>query len=116
MTPSVGPDAERELTDGAVYYAREAKNADLGLAFIVEFERALEKQAPLPSAPISLQHHLRRHWRRTAGYCACPSSAQARLLDRSQVNSVSAGSKKEDSLPTGHPVERLHGLGANVPH
>ena len=42
MTPSVGSDAERELTDGAVYYAREAKNADLGLAFIVEFERALK--------------------------------------------------------------------------
>src|SRR5438552_16646619 len=48
MTPSVGPDAGRELTDGAVCYAREAKNADLGLAFIVEFERALELLCAYP--------------------------------------------------------------------
>jgi plasmid stabilization system protein ParE len=48
MTPSVGPDAERELTDGAVYYAREAKNADLGLAFIAEFERALDLLCAYP--------------------------------------------------------------------
>ncbi|SRR6266581_6763889 len=48
MTPSVGSDAEQELTDGAVYYAREAKNADLGLAFITEFERALELLCEYP--------------------------------------------------------------------
>src|SRR5437899_11463016 len=48
MTPSVGLDAERELTDGAVYYAREAKNADLGLAFVAEFERALELLCAYP--------------------------------------------------------------------
>jgi plasmid stabilization system protein ParE len=48
MTPSVGSDAERELADGAVYYAREAKNADLGLAFIAEFERALELLCAYP--------------------------------------------------------------------
>ena len=41
MTPSVGPEAERELTDSALYYAREA-NAELGLAFIETFERALD--------------------------------------------------------------------------
>lgn len=40
MIPSVSPEADRELSDGAVYYARES-NADLGLAFITEFERAL---------------------------------------------------------------------------
>lgn len=40
MTPSVSPEADRELTDGAVYYAQEA-DASLGLAFIAEFERAL---------------------------------------------------------------------------
>ena len=40
MTPSVSPEAELELTDGAVYHAREA-NAELGFAFIAEFERAL---------------------------------------------------------------------------
>jgi len=48
MTPSVGSDAERELTDGAVYYAQEGKNTDLGLAFIVEFERALELLCAYP--------------------------------------------------------------------
>jgi plasmid stabilization system protein ParE len=41
MTPSVSPEADRELTDGAVYYARES-GANLGLAFIAEFERAIE--------------------------------------------------------------------------
>jgi toxin ParE1/3/4 len=40
VTPTVSAEAERELIDGAVFYAREA-NADLGLAFIAEFERAL---------------------------------------------------------------------------
>lgn len=40
MIPSVSPEAELELTDGAAYYAREA-DAELGFAFIVEFERAL---------------------------------------------------------------------------
>lgn len=41
MTPSVSPEADRELTEGAVYYAKEA-DAVLGLAFIAEFERALD--------------------------------------------------------------------------
>ena len=40
MISSVGPEAELELIDGALFYAREA-NAELGLAFIAEFERAL---------------------------------------------------------------------------
>ena len=40
MNPWVSPEADRELTEGAVYYAREA-GAELGLAFIAEFERAL---------------------------------------------------------------------------
>jgi len=35
---SVSLEAGRELIDGALYYAREA-NAELGLAFITEFER-----------------------------------------------------------------------------
>ena len=41
MIPSVGPEADRELTESALYYAREA-NLRLGLAFIDTFERALE--------------------------------------------------------------------------
>ena len=40
MKPCVSVEAERELIDGALYYAREA-NAELGLAFIAEFERSL---------------------------------------------------------------------------
>ena len=40
MTPAVSPEAEWELTDGALFYARE-DGAELGLAFIAEFERTL---------------------------------------------------------------------------
>lgn len=40
MIPSVGPEADRELSEGALYYAREA-DAGVGLAFILEFERSL---------------------------------------------------------------------------
>jgi toxin ParE1/3/4 len=38
---SVSLEADRELSEGALYYARES-SADLGLAFIAEFERALD--------------------------------------------------------------------------
>jgi len=64
MTPSVGPDAERELTDGAVYYAREAKSADLGLAFIAEFERALELLCAYPRLGVSWRSRRRFPLRR----------------------------------------------------
>lgn len=40
MNSSVSLEAERELIDGALFYAREA-NTELGLAFIAEFERSL---------------------------------------------------------------------------
>lgn len=40
MSPSVSPEAEWKLTEGALFYAREG-GADLGLAFIAEFERTL---------------------------------------------------------------------------
>jgi plasmid stabilization system protein ParE len=40
VTPSISLEAERELIDGALFYAREA-NAELGLAFIAEFEHSL---------------------------------------------------------------------------
>lgn len=40
MIASVSLEAERELIDGALYYAREA-NAEFGLAFITEFERSV---------------------------------------------------------------------------
>jgi toxin ParE1/3/4 len=40
VNSSVSLEAERELIDGAHFYAREA-NGELGLAFIAEFERSL---------------------------------------------------------------------------
>lgn len=40
MIPSIGVEAERELIDGALFYAREA-DAELGLEFIAEFERSV---------------------------------------------------------------------------
>ena len=74
MTPSVGPEADRELTDSALYYAREA-NAELGLAFIATFERALDllcsnpqlgapwrnerRRFPLPRFPYSIIYYIR---------------------------------------------------------
>ena len=41
MIVTISPEAERELIDVAIFYA-EQESAELGLAFIVEFERALE--------------------------------------------------------------------------
>ena len=43
MTPSVSPEADRELTEGGVFYAREG-GRELGLAFIAEFERSLIRE------------------------------------------------------------------------
>ena len=40
MTPSVSPEADRELSESSIFYASEA-NAEVGLAFILEYERAL---------------------------------------------------------------------------
>ncbi len=40
MKASVGADADQELTDAVLHYAREG-GADLGLAFAAEFERAV---------------------------------------------------------------------------
>ncbi len=40
MTPSVSPEADWELLEGARFYTREV-NAEVGLAFILEYERAL---------------------------------------------------------------------------
>lgn len=56
MTPSVSLEAERELIEGALFYAREA-NVELGLAFVAEFERALAVLCDFP--------HLGPVWRGT---------------------------------------------------
>ena len=52
MIVSISPEAERELTDAAIFYA-EQEGPELGLAFIVEFERALEilREHPNLGAP-----------------------------------------------------------------
>ena len=66
MISSVGPEADLELTDGAVLYAREG-SAELGFAFIAEFERALELLCAYPQLGAlwrnrrrfrCVQHHL----------------------------------------------------------
>ena len=54
MTPSVCPEADRELIEAATFYAREA-NAQVGLAFILEYERAL--------ALLCVHPHLGAIWR-----------------------------------------------------
>ena len=52
MIVSISPEVERELIDGAIFYAEQA-NTELGLAFIAEFERALEllREHPNLGAP-----------------------------------------------------------------
>lgn len=47
MIASASPEAERELIDGALFYAEEA-NAELGLAFITQFERTLSVLCAYP--------------------------------------------------------------------
>ena len=47
MNLVVAPEARQELIDGSIFYAEEA-NADLGFAFIAEFERALHVIAMHP--------------------------------------------------------------------
>lgn len=41
MIASVSPEADRELTEEALFYAREG-GAEIALAFIAEFERVIE--------------------------------------------------------------------------
>jgi len=94
MNPSVSPEADRELTEGAVYYAREG-GSELGLAFIAEFERVLallcnhwqvgapwrtnRRRFPLRRFPYSIIYYVRdqelrivalAHHRRKPGYWA----------------------------------------------
>lgn len=94
MTPSVSSDAEWELTREAVFYAREGA-AELGNAFIDEFERALallcanpelgalwrnrRRRFPLRKFPFSVIYYIRgeelrvvalAHHRRSPAYWA----------------------------------------------
>jgi toxin ParE1/3/4 len=82
VTPSVSLEAERELIDGALFYARET-NAELGAAFIAEFERSLgvlctyPRVGPLRRFPCTVIYQLKpdevrvialAHQRRRPGY------------------------------------------------
>lgn len=73
MIASVSPEADRELSEAALFYAREA-SPEVGLAFILEYERALDllcrnphlgpmwrngrQRFPLRKFPYSIIYHL----------------------------------------------------------
>jgi len=59
MTPSVSPEADWELTREAVFYAREG-GAELGVAFIAEFERALTLLCDHPKLGAPCRNRRRR--------------------------------------------------------
>jgi len=59
MIPSVSPEADHELTEGAVFYAREG-GRELGLAFIAEFERSLNLLCLHPRIGAPWRHDRRR--------------------------------------------------------
>lgn len=59
MIPSVSPETDRELTEGAIFYAREA-NAQVGLAFILEYERALALLCGNPHLGVPWRNNRRR--------------------------------------------------------
>lgn len=59
MKAVVSPEADRELTEGAIYYAREG-GAELGLAFIAEFERTLALLCSHPEMGVEGRNSRRR--------------------------------------------------------
>ena len=59
MIPSVSPEADWELSEGAIYYTREA-NAEVGLAFILEYERALALLCTHPHLGAAWRNNRRR--------------------------------------------------------
>lgn len=116
MISTVSLEAERELVDGALFYAHEA-NAELGLAFIAEFERCLgllrtcprfgspwrgkTRRFPLRRFPYSIIYYEKS--RRSAGHCTCPSAPKARLLARSLVSAL-PGARGGQAQPGDEPV------------
>ena len=127
MKVSVAAEAERELVEGARYYAAQA-NAELGLAFISEFERSVEvlrshpelgarwrfetRRMPLRRFPYSVIYLLYPNDRR-------PSAAKARLLER---QAVGAGVSAETPNPSiertcpGKPGHACHVELQGLPH
>lgn len=59
MIPSVSEEADRELTDATIYYARVA-SPDLALTFVAEFERALDLLCAHPSLAAAWHNNRRR--------------------------------------------------------
>lgn len=59
MIPAVSPEADRELTEGAIHYAR-AGGKELGLAFIAEFERTLDLLCMHPDIGVEWRNFRRR--------------------------------------------------------
>jgi plasmid stabilization system protein ParE len=53
------PEAEQELVEGALFYAREA-NAELGRAFLLEFERSAKLLAEQPKLGSLWRGQIRR--------------------------------------------------------
>ena len=102
MRASLTADAEYELIESARYYAREA-NAELGQAFLSEFERSVElllehpkfgavwrgatRRLPLAASPFSVQHRLRAARRLSSCNCYCAPKKATRFLDSSRLKS-----------------------------
>jgi toxin ParE1/3/4 len=59
MKAVVSPEADRELTEGAIFYARE-EGAELGLAFVAEFERTLAFLCNHPEMGVEWRNSRRR--------------------------------------------------------
>lgn len=94
MIPSVSQEAELELTDAATYYAKEG-SVGLGLAFIDEFQEALNllsqqpqlgalwrarRRLPLRRFPYSVIYLRKRGF--SSRYRTRPPSSRAGLLVR----------------------------------
>jgi plasmid stabilization system protein ParE len=56
---SLAPEAEQDLVEGALFYAREA-NTELGQAFISEFERSAAILGEQPRLGAVWRGHIRR--------------------------------------------------------
>ena len=59
MNPSVSPEADWELSEGAIFYARSA-SAEVGLAFVLEYERALALLCARPQLGAPWRNNRRR--------------------------------------------------------
>ena len=59
MKASISPEAELELIDAAIYYAREA-DRELGFAFVAEFERVLNLLSTQPQLGVPWGNNRRR--------------------------------------------------------